>query len=311
MSFIRMKVIILGSGGPLVDLEREGPSYVFVVEDQPLLMDCGRGATKQIVKAKIKPNDIKNVFITHHHYDHISDLGDFVLTSWLYDILSNVPTYSEIIQSDMNKKIEPISIYGPKKTDEIVKALFQSVYKTNTESMLKIWEGYKEKGVGMEIKWADPEVHTVNEGLVCRGDGWKVTSTLVDHWKSAAPGFDEDCLAFRVDSDEGSIVYSGDVKPLDNNLIELAEGADILIHDCYIAKKERSGDSYSRQHSSNVHTSSGQVGKVAESASVKKLVLSHIRKKPQKMLQSMVEDAKRDFDGEVILAEDLKEIKVD
>jgi ribonuclease Z len=38
-----------------------------------------------------------------------------------------------------------------------------------------------------------------------------------------------DCLAFRLDTKEGSVCYAGDSGPTDT-IVELARGCDILIH---------------------------------------------------------------------------------
>jgi ribonuclease BN (tRNA processing enzyme) len=75
-----------------------------------LLFDAGCRVTSQMVRAGIEPQHIDAVFITHHHYDHISSLGEFLLTAW------------------HNGREKPVTIYGPRGTAEIVAALLGQVY---------------------------------------------------------------------------------------------------------------------------------------------------------------------------------------
>jgi ribonuclease BN (tRNA processing enzyme) len=52
------------------------------------------------------------------------------------------------------------------------------------------------------------------------------------------------------------------------------------------------------------------VGKIATRAKVKKLVLTHIRPKPEALVRSLIEDVRKDYSGEVVLGEDLMVIDV-
>ncbi len=56
--------------------------------------------------------------------------------------------------------------------------------------------------------------------------------------------------------------------------------------------------------------SSAQVGKVAASAGVMKLALTHFREKIERLMRAIQEDVRRDFGGEVILGRDLLEVEV-
>ena len=56
--------------------------------------------------------------------------------------------------------------------------------------------------------------------------------------------------------------------------------------------------------------SSAQAGKVAASAGVMKLVLTHFREKTERLMRTIEEDIRRDFGGEVILGRDLLDVEV-
>ena len=69
--------------------------------------------------------------------------------------------------------------------------------------------------------------HDVGPGLVHERRGWKVTAAPADH---VQPWLDS--LAYRLDSPEGSVVFTGDTQPCDT-VIELAKGADVMLCMCW------------------------------------------------------------------------------
>ncbi|MDF1519042.1 MAG: MBL fold metallo-hydrolase [Brevefilum sp.] len=92
---------------------------------------------------------------------------------------------------------------------------------------------------------------------------------------------------------EGSICYSGDTAP-SNAVVNLAKGCDILIH-------EATGNE-------NGHSSPGDAGKIAQTAGVKRLFLIHypFDRNPKVLLQ----EAKANFSGTVVVAEDLMVVEI-
>ena len=86
--------------------------------------------------------------------------------------------------------------------------------------------------------------------------------------------------AYRFDTADRSIVISGDTARSEN-LIKLAEGADVLVHE--VMSRAGAGQAGRliphatrlREHLLASHTTAEDVGRVATAAKVKKLVLSH------------------------------------
>jgi ribonuclease BN (tRNA processing enzyme) len=83
-------------------------------------------------------------------------------------------------------------------------------------------------------------------------------------------------LAYRFDTPDGSVVFSGDTTE-DDHLIALAQGADILVHQVadldYLARHGWSGAALQRM--AGLHTDVSKVGSVAERAGVGELILTH------------------------------------
>ena len=78
-----MKLTILGSGCPSVDLERHGPSALIDCgEGARILIDCGSGVTQRLLEHGIPGSKIDALLLTHLHSDHIVDLFQLIISSW-------------------------------------------------------------------------------------------------------------------------------------------------------------------------------------------------------------------------------------
>jgi ribonuclease BN (tRNA processing enzyme) len=143
-------------------------------------------------------------------------------------------------------------------------------------------------------------------GLVYEDDRVRITAALVNH-PPVVPSF-----AYRFDTPDRSVVFSGDTTA-DDNLIALARDADVLIHEVlYVPAVDRllarvPNAASLREHLIASHTPTYDVGKVAKGARVKKLVLSHLvpGDDPTITEEMWTEEARKDFDGEVVLGQDL------
>lgn len=147
---------------------------------------------------------------------------------------------------------------------------------------------------------------------VYRDENVVVTATLVDHHQ-VYPAF-----AYRFDTREGSVVFSGDTGPdTRGNLEKLADGADILVHEVIDRAwiDERMGDPDQntpafalKTHLLTAHTPIDAVGSVASNCSVDTLVLNHIV--PGNTPISHLLQAKDNFTGRLIIGQDMMEIPV-
>jgi len=104
----QLKLTLLGTGNPRVNLQRSGPSQVVWAGDEPLLVDCGLGTTHQLLRVGIDPSRVRNLFFTHHS-DHNLEYAGFAISSWALG------------RPDLR-------VFGPAGTDEITRTLFGQVY---------------------------------------------------------------------------------------------------------------------------------------------------------------------------------------
>ncbi len=122
-------------------------------------------------------------------------------------------------------------------------------------------------------------------------------------------------LAFRFNTDDGSVAFSGDTGPT-GNLIELAQDVDVLVHEVIArewvgrllpAPRDAAQESLF-QHLINVHTVIEDVGPIAERARVRTLVLSHLV--PGNWPAEEWQRAKNGFSGTLVVGQDLDRIGV-
>jgi ribonuclease BN (tRNA processing enzyme) len=278
------RLILLGTGGgPRPRVNRSASSQVIVVNNAAYVVDCGDGVARQLAAAGIALPSLRHIFITHHHSDHIADYGTLIQLAWAVGLDTRLDTW------------------GPPPLEQVTKSFLEmSAY-------------------DIRIRIADesypplaPLLHThelTGPGTVLNDGTVKVSATLVPH------PIVEPALAYRFDTADRSIVISGDTA-FSENLIQLARGADVLVHEAmYLPGIDRLAARVPnhpglKQHLLASHTSAEDAGRVAQQAGVKQLVLSHLvpADDPAITDEMWIAAARTHFRGPVVVGKDLLEI---
>ncbi len=280
----KTKLILLGTGGgPRPRKVSSAPAQVIVSNDVAYVIDCGNGVARQLVFAGVPLTRLRHVFITHHHSDHNADYGNLILLAWTAGLRTR------------------IDAWGPPPLEKMTRLFFEmNAYDINTR--------IADEG---RVPLA-PLVHVhelTQGGSVMQDENVKVTAALVHH-PPVVPSF-----GYRFDAADRSIVISGDTSPSDN-LIKLAQGADVLVHDAlYVPGVDRlvarvPNAASLKQSILSHHTTAEDAGRVAQAAGVKLLVLSHLvpADDPAITDQMWIDAARVHFQGPVIVGKDLLEI---
>ena len=282
-----MKVVLLGTGGPRPDPRRNATTTLIRHGDENILFDAGRGVAVQLVKAGVPLSAVNPVFITHHHFDHIGDLYDVMLATW------------------MAGRKDALQIYGPPETERIVNTLVTQVYDKDI-----YWRAAGEPALG---GWKPVVAKDVIAGPVVDVGRWRVRAETVNAWRWPRHPADFlrrwTCLGYRFEADGKVIAISGDTIACEG-LDRLASGADVLVQCCYLASAEIDSEHF-RRLSRHTLACADSVGKIAAKAGVKTLVLTHHRLRANDdMLERVAEEVARDFKGRLIVGRDLLEIDV-
>ena len=278
------RLILLGTaGGPRPQKTRAASAQVIISNNVAYVVDCGDGVARQLVSAGVPLTVLRHIFITHQHSDHNADYGNLLLLAWAAGLSTRVDTW------------------GPSPLEKMTKLFFEmNAYDIETRI----------SNEGRVPLAPLIHVHEIRDGGgVMSDDNVKVTSALVDH-PPVVPAF-----GYRFDAHDRSIVISGDTAPSDN-LIRLARGADVLVHSVMYPPAidrlvARVPNAAALKESILAHqTSAEEAGRIAQTAGVKTLVLSHLvpADDPQVTEQLWMEAAQSHFRGRVILGKDLLEI---
>jgi ribonuclease Z len=239
-----IEVILLGTGSPIPDPQRAGPSTLVRAAGQTLLVDCGRGVLQRATAVGVGANALTALLLTHLHSDHIADLGDVLITRWVTTFSPDPP---------------PLPIIGPPGTAEVV------------DGMLKAFGpdiGYRIAHHADLIAPPAVEVHEHTEGLVWDHDGVRITVAPTDH-RPATP-----TIGFRISHEQASVVVAGDTVPC-TTLDELAAGASALVHT--VIRKDLI-EAIPQQRIRDIcdyHSSVEQAAHTAARAGVGTLILTH------------------------------------
>jgi len=283
-------ITLLGTGTPSPSLERQSSGYLIETGGDTLVIDHGPGAHHRLLESGRQATAITHAFFSHLHYDHCLDYPRLVLQRW----------------DQGADHIPDLHVCGPPPLARMTEQLFgeEGVYGPDIRARIQHQSSidvFRARGGTPPRRRPAPLVREVQPGDVVNGSGWTMR---VGHAAHVQPYLT--CLAYRLDSSEGSVCYSGD-SGLCDEIIELARGADVLIQmNQYFSGTERS--SAYRAACGN-HRDNALI---ASRAGVGALVLTHILEEIDRpgVREQILEEIREVFDGDVIWGEDLLTIRV-
>jgi ribonuclease Z len=300
---LEMRVVFLGTSGSMPTDARGSSSAVLKLGRDLVMFDCGEGTQRQMVRARVGFRRNMILLVSHLHGDHVLGIPGLLQTMSLL------------------RRERQLDIYGPKGLIEYVKAFTESL---GGPTFPVILHDVQEPGLIHE----DERIQIVAIRSQHIVEGWsygvfekprpgrfhpdQARALGVPKgrlWNMLQHGV-EVTVDDRVVKPEQvtdplrrgrRIVYSGDTRPTPE-LVELARGADVLIHEATFAEelKERAAE--------DGHSTAAEAAETAREAGVKTLVLTHVssRYPDPGVLLGEAEKVFRD----VVVAEDLMEIDV-
>ena len=283
-----LRLHLLGCGYPPPhgsgDQTRHGSAFLLEVGPEFLMVDCGPGTTYKMARMDISTKKVHHVFLTHHHFDHNVDLPCFALVRW-----------------DLCKGTEPpLKVYGPPPTRSFVEQLFG-----DNGAFFPDWNSRVKHPVSIKIFEARGgvpprpapafEVRDLEPGKVEETASWTVTAARVHHVEPTLVS-----LAYRFDTDQGSIVFAGDCGDCPE-LRELSQGADTLVIACVsVGSTERYDE---------IVPGTDAVRAIAKAAGVRRVILTHNggANSPEKR-KPYIEAVGEVFSGEVLFPDELTTI---
>lgn len=279
-----IEITLLGTGSPIPDPNRAGPSTLVRAGEQVFLVDCGRGVLQRMAAVGAGANGLSALLLTHLHSDHIADLGDVLITRWV---------------TSFGPDPAPLPIIGPPGTAEVVEA-------TLTAFGHDI--GYR---IAHHADLTAPppiDVQEYNDGPVWDRGGVQIRVAPTDH-RPVAP-----TIGFRIESGlesgTASVVLAGDSVPCDS-LDELAAGAGALVHTAIRKDLITQIPQQRIKDICDYHSSVEEAAATAKRAGVGTLVLTHyvpgIAPGQEEQWRAL---AAAEFGGPIELGDDLHRVEV-
>ena len=259
--FDGLKITLCGTSSPIPAPGRAQACVAVETPEHLYIIDAGSGSAATANLSNVPMEKLRGILITHFHSDHISDIGDFNLNSWVAG------------------RPEPLQIIGPTGVERIVDG-FNMAYELD--------RGYRVAHHGAEL--LNPELgtlqsKTIAEGVIVDQDGLRITAFEVSH-PPIEPAF-----GYRLDYGGRSVVISGDSLVTDK-IVEISNGADVVLHDAMSLQLVRGAAGMARTTGNtrlatvlkdiqDYHATTDDLNRLSSEAEIGQLALYHLVPAPR------------------------------
>ena len=266
---------VLGSGGPEINDGRASSGYLVWKDGHArILVDMGSGSHTHFEQSRAVLNDLDVVLLTHLHADHSNDLPALIKSSFF------------------TKRNRDLPVYGPTgnrlmpSTTRFVQALF------GEKGAFPYLADFLDGSRLYRLLPVDVDISQKDKRIVLDYKRFRISALPVNHGPIPA-------IAWRVDIDDKSVVFSGDMSNKKDVLWRLAKKADVLVAHHAI-------NEISNPVARNLHMPPSEIGKIAAKADVDNLVLSHRMNRTLGKEKATLSFIRKQYKGPVIFAEDLQ-----
>jgi ribonuclease BN (tRNA processing enzyme) len=231
-----LRITVLGKSPSWQDAGGACSGYLIETDGTKVLLDCGNGVFGKL-RERIDYTELDGVIISHLHADHFLDLVPYSYALIYAPRQQPVPVHT---WDGTDEPARPRLVAPPGATETFQRVVGAWGNDDLIESAFRIEE--YEPGETVEIGELRATFHPV-------------------------PHFVE-TFAVRINTEgSGDLVYSADTRP-GNEIVDAAEGADLLIIEGTLPRPERTGH--------RGHLTPEEAGEHAREAGAKRVVITHI-----------------------------------
>ena len=194
-----LRVYVCGSASPL-GMGQAQACIAVITPEHFYLIDSGAGSTDNINRLGLPTDRLQGLLLTHFHSDHIAEIYEVNLGSWV------------------SGRLATLTVYGPDGVDEVIDAVnagyrLDRIYRTGHHG-----EDLLPSALGVL------EHETIAPGVILEDGELKITAYVAEH-----PPI-EPAVGYRFDYRGRSVVISGDSN-VNGDTLEIVDAADLLLHD--------------------------------------------------------------------------------
>ena len=249
-----LKVIVCGSRSPLPSPGRAEACILVEAGDDMYIFDMGNGSVNNLTQYQLPWPNVQAVLITHMHSDHMADLPDAHLQSWIQG------------------RTEPLKVYGPEGINLVTKG-FELAYSADYQYRS---DHHGQEMLPMSVAGFNEITITNNELIPNETPGLEILPFVVDHYPVNS------AYGFKITYKGRTVVISGDTIN-DGSVQKYSKDADLLIHSAIsidIVERMRRVAPIPQMDKilfdiQDYHTTIKEAGEIARDANVKHLLIYH------------------------------------
>ena len=262
-----LKVVVCGSRSPLPSPGRAESCVLVEAGDDIYIFDLGNGSVNNLTQYQVPWPNVKAVLITHMHSDHMADLPDAHLQSWIQG------------------RTSPLKVYGPEGINLVTKG-FELAYSADYQYRN---EHHGDDMLPMSIAGFKAIQIINNQFIPNDTPGLEILPFVVDHYPVNS------AFGFKISYKGRTVVISGDTIH-DGSVQKYSQDADLLVHSAIsidIVERMRGIAPIPQMDKilfdiQDYHTSIEEAGEIARDASVEHLLIYHSIPTPRNALMERV-----------------------
>ena len=249
-----LKVVVCGSRSPLPSPGRAESCVLVEAGNDIYIFDLGNGSVNNLTQYQIPWPNVKAVLITHMHSDHMADLPDAHLQSWIQG------------------RTAPLKVYGPEGINLVTKG-FELAYSADYQYRS---DHHGDDMLPMNIAGFDAIQIIDNQLIPNDTPGLEILPFVVDHYPVNS------AFGFKISYKGRTVVISGDTIH-DGSVQKYSKDVDLLVHSAIsidIVERMRGLAPIPQMDKilfdiQDYHTTIKEAGEISRDANVKHLLIYH------------------------------------